>query len=175
MPGFSLPEVLISSFVMTIGLVVIVNTIARSLNYSIENRDAIIATELAQEGIELVRNVRDNDFADGSNGFSSPAFSSGEHCRIDYSSNLDCQLSLGTSSRYALGYTNGFYKHDGGTGRFSRYIYINSSGLGDDARATVRSFVYWKGFTPPLSGNPVNCTGTNKCVYTETFLTSWKN
>lgn len=173
--GFSLPEVLISSFVLTIGLVVIVNTIARSLNYSIENRNAIIATQLAQEGVELVRNVRDNDFADGNKGFSSSAFSSGEHCRISYSSNLDCQGSQGASSRYTLRYTNGFYGHSSGSGRFSRYIYIDTSGSGDNARVTVRSFVYWGSFIPPSSGDPANCTGINKCIYTETFLTSWDN
>lgn len=173
-------EVLISSFVLAIGLVAIMALIAGGLKNSFESRDTIIAVGLVQEGAELVRNVRDNDFAAGGNGFA--RFSGQRHCRIDYranvNDNLDCSVYAGSTSRYGLQYTGGFYEH-GGSGRFSRYVYIEYNGT--DA-ATVRSFVYWGGGASGMfmlsdvgdTGNAARCIAAKKCVFTEIKLESWK-
>ena len=80
--GFSLGEVLLAGFVLTVGLLSISALMAKSLKNSFENRDSIIAVELAQEGVELVRNVRDNSFIADADGFAK--FSGNKHCRIDY-------------------------------------------------------------------------------------------
>lgn len=186
MKGFSIVEVLISSFVLAIGLVAIMALIASGLKNSFETRDTIIATGLAQEGIELVRNVRDNNLAAGGDGFA--AFPNQKHCRIGYNDvfvypdattvtpDLDCTGSLGSLSRYTLQYSSNLYQHSNTLAeRFSRYIYIDFTN-GPSPDALVRSFVYWGGiFTPPNSGgSSTACTALNKCVFTEIKLTAWK-
>ncbi len=175
--GFSTPEVLLSMFVLTTGLVAVIAVMAGSLRYSFSNRDTIIAADLAQEGIELVRNVRDNDFAAGNNGFTAFA-QSDKHCRIDWNdpdTDLDCQFSQGSLSRYTLEYTGGMYQHaTSPTDRFSRYIFIDYD-TNDGEHALVRSFVIWGGASlPPASGSSATCAGSATCVFTEAFLTNWK-
>lgn len=178
--GFSTGEVILSMFVLAVGLIAVMNLISASLRSSLVSREVIIAAELAQEGVELVRNVRDNDFAAGNSGFA--AFSnSAKHCRIDYRNNgtsIDCQPNQGSVTRYNLQYVGGLYGHfDTGSEKFSRYIRINynTSGPGNE-NALVRSFVFWGGASlPPPSGDPSTCTPVNFCVFTELYLTSWKN
>ncbi|MFZ2300029.1 MAG: hypothetical protein WAW00_02765 [Candidatus Moraniibacteriota bacterium] len=173
--GFSIAEAMLAAFVLVIGLTAVVALIGNSLKHSFETRDTIIAVGLAQEGVELVRNIRDNDFAAGGSGFAD--FSSAKHCRIDYNdaaNSPDCAGSPGSASQYALGYNNGFYEHSG-SGRFSRYMYIDYDDTPDKENALVRSFVYWGGlFTLPSNGSAAQCTVATKCVFTEIKLTSWK-
>ncbi len=175
--GFSTPEVLLSIFVVAIGMVTIMTVMSSALRYSYSNQDIIIGTDLAQEGIELVRNVRDNNFASGGTGFA--LFSNQRHCRIDWddaSTALDCQAAQGLVSRYNLNYTNGLYSHAAGlaAGRYNRYIFIDYSSGGGE-QALVRSFVFWgNGSLPPNNGNPSSCTTANSCVFSETFFTAWK-
>ena len=171
-------ESLLSLFIMSVGLMTIVAVISGSLRTLYVERDLIIATELAQEGVELVRNVRDTDVVAGNDGFSD--FDDGRHCRIDWndaSGDLDCQNSKGGSSRYALNYSNEVYAHgSGATGRYTRYIHIDYNG-GGNQRAMVRSFVFWGTFLLgdiPNSGNPANCLASPSCVYTESLLTAWR-
>lgn len=183
--GFSLGEVLLAGFILTVGLLAISALMVKSLKGSFETRDTIVAVLLAQEGVELVRNVRDNDFVASSgnaDGFPASSFDSGKkHCRMSYSdSSVDC-LGDGNEpnsnkSRYYLEYTPGnkMYEHTGNQGRFSRYIYVDYD---DSAKeATVKSFVYW-GDVNELdgieNGGTTNCNIAKKCVYTEVFLNSW--
>ncbi len=175
--GFSTAEVILAMFVLATGLVAMMSLISKSLNYSLESREVIIATQLAQEGAELVRNVRDNDFADGNSGFSGWSDSE-KHCIRDYNdtlAGLACDPNVGSATRYYLQYRNGFYEHfsSGISEKFSRYIYVNYDITRNDA--LVRSFVYWNGttFLPP-NGDPAGCNATNYCVFTELYLTSWK-
>lgn len=184
--AFSLLEVLLSVFVMSVGLMTIVAVMSGSMRHSYDTRDTIIASGLAQEGVELVRNVRDNDFDPivvGDNGFAHiPNLVS--QCRIDWkhvvTNDVDCANDGGRPavdpSRYYLQYVGGKYEHASATKeRFSRYIYISKSGSGDTERAEVRSFVYW-GTLPSfgINGSTGSCTLDNKCVFVESFLASWK-
>lgn len=174
--GFSLLEVLLSVFVMSVGLMTIVAVINGSLAFSYDTRDNIIATELAQEGVELVRNVRDNDFAAGNDGFTS--FDNSQHCRISVGTSLTCRNNRENANRYYLQYAGGIYDDINNTEeRYSRFIYINYQSGGGVKRATVRSFVFWGDFTEnriPDTGTTGNCESSPTCVYTETFLTSWR-
>lgn len=175
--GFLLTEAILSLFVLTVGLVSVVALISSSLKDSFNSRDTIIAVELAQEGAELVRNVRDNGFLNSS---SNPFYKfdpTSKHCRIDYtvnvSANLNCSSGLQADSAYVLKYSGGFYQYGGGTTtKFSRYVYVDYNG---SDTAKVRSFVYW-GATPNFGGggNTSVCTVFQKCVFTEITLTNWR-
>jgi hypothetical protein len=171
MNGFLIAEATISLFVLTAGLIAVMALISSSLKYSIDNRDTIIAVELAQEGVELVCNVRDNGFI---NNPANPFFSFSavnKHCRITYNSALVCTGTVQSAGTYALLYAGGYYSY--GDGKFHRYVYVNYNNIDT---AIVKSFVYWDPnlFTPPNNGDPSLCTIVNKCVFTEITLTNWK-
>jgi len=55
-------EVVISIFIFSIGLVATGSLIVSSLNVNMMSRDRIIALNLAREGIEAVRNMRDTNW-----------------------------------------------------------------------------------------------------------------
>ncbi len=58
--GFSIGEVLVAVFILLVGIVDAVFLTVRSISDVGGSRDAVVAALLAQEGVELVRNVRDN-------------------------------------------------------------------------------------------------------------------
>ncbi|PID52672.1 MAG: hypothetical protein CR972_00810 [Candidatus Moraniibacteriota bacterium] len=58
--GFSIGEVLIAMFILLIGMIDAMFLTVRSIGDLGNSRSAIVASLLAQEGTELVRNVRDN-------------------------------------------------------------------------------------------------------------------
>lgn len=182
--GFSIGEVLLASFVLTVGLVSIAALAASSYRQSLESRNMIIAAGLAQEGVELARNVRDNNLAAGGTGF--VGFSnSNKHCRIDYNDAfaypnattvnplLNCTAAAGGQLRYTLQYNGSYYAHaDTDQERFSRHIYIDYNGTDT---ALIRSFAYLtSAYTPPANGDASGCTASSKCAYTEVTLTNWK-
>lgn len=172
--GFSIGETVLSAFVLTAGLLSVSSLVASSMRQSFDGRDTIIATELSQEGVELVRNVRDNDFAIGGTGFAS-FVNARKHCRIDYNdsmTSLDCQATQGGAARYTLQYSGSFYRHNNtAKEKFSRYIFVDYNGT---TQAIVRSFVYWGAYIPPADGNSSQCNSANKCVFTEVDLMNWK-
>lgn len=172
--GFSFGESLLATFVLAVGLLIVVKLFEVSISKSLFLRDATIASELAQEGLELVRNVRDNDFVAGGTGFAS--FSNNKHCYIAINStSLNCFSSQDGTSQYYLTYSGEQYVATSSSSRFRRYIYIDYTS-GDDAQAVVKSFVVWGGAgLPPDTGSTTNCSIQNQCVYAETLLTNWKS
>lgn len=192
--GFSIAEVLLAAFVLSIGLVAVLALVNVGLKETAASRDVIIASGLAQEGVELVRNVRDNNFATGLSDASFtanvrypfqyfPSGSGNSNCRIDKqynyhapSNNISC-IGASSSPLFNLNFSNGYYVHSSGTAtKFSRKIVINVSGVGGssgnpNARATVTSYVWW-GSTVPTS--TASCTIANECAFSESTLTNWK-
>jgi Tfp pilus assembly protein PilV len=59
--GFSIGEVMVAVFIMLVGIVGAIMLTARSIQDLGDSRESIVATLLAQEGTELVRNLRDNN------------------------------------------------------------------------------------------------------------------
>lgn len=60
--AFSIIEVMIGIFIFSLGLVAIYALLISSLNLSEYNRHAIVASQLAVEQIEIVRNIRDTNY-----------------------------------------------------------------------------------------------------------------
>lgn len=177
--GFTIGEVVLSSFVMTLGIVSVLGLITFSFQSSVESQNLIVASELAQEGVELVRNIRDNALVDKiATGSPTDVFSVGNwpagvnsRCIIDYN---DVALSCGDPNPQLV-LTGGFYGHSAGAGRFYRLLKIDHTGGSDTAR--VKSFVTWQNPESNLNGvggDTAWCTIANKCTYTEVFLTEWK-
>lgn len=202
--GFSLGEVILSIVVLTVGLLPILASMSGALKTTLDSEDSIIAAGLAQEGAELVINVRDNAFACKASGVSACASYTGfekfpgdqKYCRIDYNDDVflydDAHRSTGLpcfpfSPWESLRFfdlqndsVNGFYQHSWfSEGKFKRKIVLDSDGTDSYA---VYSVVWW-GSWSPNNGNTVsaviadlssNCTTANKCLYTRVELSSWR-
>lgn len=175
--GFTIGEVVLSSFILSFGLTTVISLIGSSFRTTVETERLIMASELAQEGIELTRNIRDNALVDKAalgapddvfTGFPNGA---NRNCTIDYSmSALDCPASPGMQ----LGLSGGFYRHGTGAGLFYRLIKINHTAASDEA--IITSFVAWQDPGANLNGGGAKtwCTIENKCVYSEILLTEWQ-
>lgn len=180
--GFSIGEVVISSFILVIGIVAALNLVSQSLAESMDSRNAIIAAELAQEGVELVRNIRDNNMANRASGaatFDKLPSNSDTGCTIDKDSTCigpggGCDNCNPGSGNKQLHYTGSFYKHSGGpVTRFSRKIdltYQDTTPPIDGATRDelwVTSTVIWGSSFPAAA----NCNIANKCVSVQAVLT----
>ena len=162
--GFSLIEVMISVFVLSLGLVAVSILMTSNIRSSENAKNQIIASQLAQEGIELVRNLKDNN----------PTFTtdiaSENNYRIDYTSNYEAFKNSNDNDDIKKKLyldSNKFYSHDnsGQATRFFRKIKIDITTDGTLKTATATSYVTWNnsGFST-ISGFPNNCTVGNKCV-----------
>lgn len=60
--GFTIIEMVISIFILSIGIIAIFASFSVMLILSSESEDRLIATYLAQEGLEIIRNIRDNNW-----------------------------------------------------------------------------------------------------------------
>lgn len=170
--AFSLLETVVILFIVAVGLLSILSLSIESLKSQSINRNTLIAYNLAQEGIELIRNVRDTNWIE--NTASSPVAwnryiegsVSGNKYRIDYSyfypvsvtSLSETQLQLATSTN------EDFYLHSTGSpdSIFKRMITIVATSTSAPS-STVTSLVQWeeKGETYQYS--------------LETMLYDWQN
>ena len=64
-PGFTLVEILAVLFVLSIGLIGVLSLIVQNVQSQNINKRTIAAYQLAQEGLELVRKVRDTNWKNG--------------------------------------------------------------------------------------------------------------
>lgn len=174
--GFSFIEVMLAVFIVTAGLIVSIQLVTQSLSQTIDSRNQIIASELAQEGVELVRNVRDTNWmTSGSTSFNYFPPGNSSNCRIDYSGSS----SFVCSQSYQLFLNSGYYSHNssGSATRFYRKIVIayDSNGWPNTAYAKVTSIVTWNsGVTWPAdTTNYTDCTASKKCAYTQVTLMRW--
>jgi len=175
--GALLVEVILATFIITTGLLAVMQLITGSLKDSFLNRDAIVATGLSQEGAEMVRNIRDNSFVNEINTPFKKFIVGSKLCYVAYSfsaATIPCNNTF-TASNYILRNNGGRYAHSGGgtATKFSRMLYITYNAT--DARATVTSFVWWGAVpTSVMTGGKGDCTVKNKCVFTDVVLTKWK-
>lgn len=147
--GFTIAEVLISITVLSFGIILIYSAFTSIVNttYTISARSGAIY--LAQEGIEIIRNIRDNNFlkrADNPNFSWSAGLMNGPcatGCMADYKTNHYSQL-LGNTDTFLSLNSDGFYSYDyGGLPTiFKRKILINPLEGTSDA-LKVQSMVTW--------------------------------
>ncbi|MFA6437636.1 MAG: hypothetical protein WC242_04955 [Candidatus Paceibacterota bacterium] len=63
--GFTLLETLFAILILTTGFFSTFSLLRKSISTTTTNVNQLIATNLAQEGIEIVRNIRDSQYASG--------------------------------------------------------------------------------------------------------------
>ena len=172
-------EVVISIFVILIGLLGVLSLMSNNLKTTMLSRDQIVASQLAQEGTELVRFIRDNNIASSASDqfLHLEEVSGSDQCVIFADSDLDswstssasfCNKGTSSGGPYAL-YLNqatGFYgsSSTGIATKFSRRISIIDEGSSD--KKVVISVVSWNGSYPPES----DCSLAKKCVAYKTII-----
>lgn len=184
--AFSFVEVMVAVFLVSVGLLAALKLLTGGLSATMDSRDQLIASLLAQEGTELVRSVRDNNWANGK-----PSFNGGTAAttigngswRINYNYTTTTALNDVSANplRYRLLRSFSFYTHSGTSStQFFRKIIIS----GDSNQKKVLSLVVWNGKS---AGNPFvdkdsnaltennleKCNTENKCAYAEDVLTNW--
>jgi prepilin-type N-terminal cleavage/methylation domain-containing protein len=173
--GFSLIEVLFSLMILSVGLSALALLMASNIQNSINSRDQIIASGLAQEGIEIIRNLKDNNttpFNDDTsfNVAGSPYTGlrlNGWTIEKGKANMRLYQLAIGSFTWY--GFING------SATKFFRTASIN---IRSGAKATndrvieVTVMVLWDGIgTFPL--NVSDCTVASKCASTTSVLSDY--
>jgi len=115
--GFTLLEVLVSLSILTIGALSVFALMNRTVTATEKNRNTIIAVNLAREGLELVRSIRDSS----SLGFDEldNACATHPNCNwiIDSNANYNLSTAADNSDVYScincrLYITGGQYSHD---------------------------------------------------------------
>ena len=61
--GFSIIEIIVALFIISIGMIGVLSLIVQNIQSQNVNKGALIAAQLAQEGIELIRHTRDSNWA----------------------------------------------------------------------------------------------------------------
>ncbi len=141
--GFMMIEAVFSIFIVGTILITFMAVMASVYRTEFAKRDLIVASNLAQEGIEIVRNIRDNNWkaTPAKAAFASPPFpgDANGYCVVyngDYHVNSPTTVCSGN-----LLNNNGFYEHGSGTAtKFSRKVNIGSN---PDGSKLITSTVTW--------------------------------
>lgn len=133
--AFTLSEVMVAIFVILVGILGVYTVIQQTISYISFSNSKLIATYLAQEGMEIVRNIRDTNWLeeeDWANGLGT-----GDR-QADYN---DSSLSAYSGNPLNLE-TADFYGYGSGTPtKFRRKITINSTDVNDDGENDLEVIV----------------------------------
>lgn len=169
--GFSLIEVMMAIFLVSTGLVVIMSLLSMGIKNFVQNKNNLMASFLSQEGVELVRNIRDTNWVNGVSSFN--GIGTGSGCRIDAYNFTS--LSCGYSS-FTLYYNSLVYRHSGTSSqktKFSRKIIVENEAGGE--QKIVTSVVIWGDRFPDNDDiDSEGCNSSTECAFSKISLTKWK-
>ncbi|MDD2680584.1 MAG: hypothetical protein PHE20_00600 [Patescibacteria group bacterium] len=145
LPAFSLVEIMAVMLIVSLGLVGTVNLAIQNIQAQTINNDNLVAYQLSQEGLELVRQIRDTNWLQGNDWLD--GLGSNRYC-LDYR-NLppvvvaavnSCSLYLDENNYYYSPTIDGSLSTANGS-KFSRILEINAA----TSSASVKSIVSWVG------------------------------
>jgi len=148
--GFTLLEVIIAVFIIAVGVAGVAKIMPSLIVDSSVNQSRLVAAYLAQEGIEIVRNIRDTNWLENQYGGSpvawddgfSPCISANGGCDIDYYGVAAPPIIhpfSGTGLKLAITPSPAGYNHSFGndTTKFVRKITIDKNATNDILTVTV--------------------------------------
>lgn len=150
-PGFSLIEILAVLFIVSMSMLGVVSLIIQNIQAQSINRNNLVASSLAQEGIELVRQTRDSNWRAGK--FYSTDLDNGTYM-IDYRSIKPMALDVSGGKLYLQ---NGYYINQSGSDVgltstiFSRQIIIQKQTASIGSPLQIRSIVSWTDHQKPYN------------------------
>ncbi len=158
--GFTLLETLVAISILSVSVAAALSMGQKSLQSAYYSRDEATAYNLAAEGIELVRNVRDNDALSGNTWLASLATclpANGGHCKIEPTTDAVSSCS-GTCVKLNQT-TAGLYTYSSGSAsKFTRDIQVVQSSSAPSREATITVTITWS--PGAYSNNPVKLTET---------------
>ncbi len=150
--GFTLLEMIVATSILISGVLVVYASSAQLLAYTYNNQYRLVASYLAQEGVEVVRNIRDKNWVNGEEDWRTGLGTGDWQTQYDSSA-----LSAYSGSPLQLT-LDGFYNYETGDETiFTRKLTITHPS--DDSVKLVVE-VSW----PYDKGNPVQA---------ESFLYNW--
>lgn len=173
--GFSLIEAIVAIFVLSVGVVAVVQLFASTASQSRENSRYLTATALAQEGIELVRVVRNDNVVNGRVDIFHGVDTSGCMDAVSHVGLVSCSKD---ESRLAVLADGQRYQHSSdapasGYPVFWRKVYVNK--VASPESIEVYSVVFFQDPEPsnfPSNANNVvaKCTLQNSCIFLKAVL-----
>ncbi|MEI8103555.1 MAG: hypothetical protein WCG84_01465 [Candidatus Moraniibacteriota bacterium] len=180
--AFGLVEVVLAMFVLTTALMVVMLPAINTIQYTKQDRQVVLGAYLAQEGVEVIRNIRDTQFAQWEKDkakldkvFPDP---SSPVCSVDYTTT---DLKNGSICKQANAFQKGdaavslvgnFYQQSTTNPVFWRKAVISKVVSGANVRYDVTVYVVWGSGT--LDGvNTTNCIRSNQCVFSQATFTDW--
>jgi len=140
--GFTLIEVFVAISILSVGLVGAFGVLPVMIKNQSMNADSFLASQIANEGMEIVRNIRDGNWLLESDWKLGLTTCSGG-CEIDYN---DISL-VNYQNRFLKVNDNGFYNYESGqNSKFKRKISILP--VGDYLNVKVE--VFWNGKGSPF-------------------------
>ncbi|MDP3043010.1 MAG: prepilin-type N-terminal cleavage/methylation domain-containing protein [bacterium] len=144
--GFSILEVIIAILIISIGMIGVLSLITQNIQVQYIGKNDLIASQLAQEGLELVRNIRDtnwltagNDWKTGAGATTNSDIVQDGDYAIDYSGAI---IDINSIDNAGLNIdAAGFYTHNAGAATaFYRLITVVDNADYLDVECKVR----WK-------------------------------
>jgi prepilin-type N-terminal cleavage/methylation domain-containing protein len=190
--GFSIMELMIAIFVLSVGITGALKLIVATISNSIDTRNAVVASGLAQEGVELVRNIRDNNMLyaladlsrDRETTFKShglpPNNADNFNCVFSYDivysslAGINCSANASDAAAKLYLSATGNYTHTAlGNPEtvFRRYVNLFYVNDGDDflnpnpTGMNVVSYVWWGS-----DARPAPCNLAGKCIEVKDYL-----
>ena len=140
--AFTLIEILIAITVITVGVVGFHTATTRVASLTFSNSDRFIASRLAQEGMELISNIRDTNWvkkANWDNGLTTDNDYRVQYNKESLLAYLDTPLKIDN---------DGFYNYDNGDdSKFTRKVTITHVNA-DELKVKVQ--ITWSGKGSPL-------------------------
>ncbi len=159
--GFSIIEIMAVVFIVTIGMVGMMTLIYQSIKIQRFNRHTLIAYQLAQEGIELVRVVRDSNWIPAPEEDFDDLLPYGSYC-LDYEN----VLLTAVAEPCPLYINNDFYSHNsiGELSLYKRQIIISPiADINNNQGVRVVSEISWE-----------DAGGSEFSYQAETKLYNWR-
>lgn len=166
--GISIIEVTVAIFIVTVGLVGVLSLVIQNIEAQYVNKNVLIASGLAQEGIELTRNIRDLNWLTAGNIWYQNLIEESSGLRrfaIDYTGRSSIIDVTGVNDAAANLKTDsyGFYWHGAGAASlFNRLILVEKKTADGAEYLDVKCTIRW------VEG------GRNHDLIAETFLYDWK-
>jgi len=136
--GFTIIEVSVAIGVMMIGVAGIYALVPRVVKTVSLNTDKFIAVQLAQEGIEIIRNIRDSNWLEQGFASSTPWNDGLTNCSNGCEISYEDSLPVAYQDRYLKVDSNGFYNYTSGQdSKFKRKITINSESESMDVKVEI--------------------------------------
>ncbi len=187
MKGFTIIEVVITIFLLSIAVLGVYNAFSTIVVLTANISDSFTAGYLAQEGMEIVRNIRDNNWIKPSpdwrcgladtGSLSTPDCKNADYCatgcEADYKD--DSLVSYSNNALY-LDNDTGFYVRNPGSNtqtKFKRKITIEVLHIPDEPVLDYKVMkviveVFW-----PQKPDILNPTGSTGTVSAEEYLYNW--